>query len=594
MDNRYSINKNENGKITWISIEKPNGEVEIKKIKNTNDDTKYMEELRSINDEHNDFFSKLFAGEINLKKDSYFEKVKKQEQKQKYQEYKKTVKDNHKADNKMIKKIAAISTAAVLALTTIAYGIGTTAKLTKDSYAKSTSQNKDGEINEQNPQLLKIYEKLLQTKNGKKIVKQLQETDQWQSEYNTRMAKYKDADGDVLFLKAREVSAVQDISNAENTNFVSLDYDETRFCDYLSAGAVTHKGLYVSEENTGEYTLIHDENTRNEMKAEEDFALEAIKGKKTTKEIDNHFEELMETGLTYTASGVNVAYLGEGSNIVISDEGRSSKKLVKFIEKVKTNNEGANKLDSYAKSKDVTDKQRELIDKAWIEMDKQNINVDLKSRDKFDMETTEKGLRMHASIVPGGYLVGGTTTYTYVTKSGKTIKISKKEAIKKFGKEAVKEAEKKADANVKVDTDGDGKVDTSMNEANKKEEEKKEQLEQEADNYEKDYAQGRSDGYAGRSKAKNTPGYNAGYANGQKQKAAENEPDEIIEQKEEYKNAPAEKTTQTESSPTKETTPVQTQSAPVEQKVMTIERDGEVYETKIETTSKVRSYNAYV
>ena len=32
MDNRYSINKNENGKITWISIEKPNGEVEIKKI----------------------------------------------------------------------------------------------------------------------------------------------------------------------------------------------------------------------------------------------------------------------------------------------------------------------------------------------------------------------------------------------------------------------------------------------------------------------------------------------------------------------------------------------------------------------------------
>ena len=440
MDNRYSINKNENGKITWISIEKPNGEVEIKKIKNTNEDTKYMEELRSINDEHNDFFSKLFAGEINLKKDSYFEKVKKQEQKQKYQEYKKTVKDNHKADNKMIKKIAAISTAAVLALTTIAYGIGTTAKLTKDSYAKSTSQNKDGEINEQNPQLLKIYEKLLQTKNGKKIVKQLQETDQWQSEYNTRMAKYKDADGDVLFLKAREVSAVQDISNAENTNFVSLDYDETRFCDYLSAGSVTHKGLYVSEENTGEYTLIHDENTRNEMKAEEDFALEAIKGKKTTKEIDNHFEELMETGLTYTASGVNVAYLGEGSNIVISDEGRSSKKLVKFIEKVKTNNEGANKLDSYAKSKDVTDKQRELIDKAWIEMDKQNINVDLKSRDKFDMETTEKGLRMHAALVSGGYLIGGQNTYTYVTKSGKTIKISKKEAIKKFGKDAVKEA----------------------------------------------------------------------------------------------------------------------------------------------------------
>ncbi|MGN0993421.1 MAG: hypothetical protein ACI4PE_05855, partial [Bacilli bacterium] len=567
MENRYSICKDENGKIIWVSIENQNGEVEIKKIKNTTDNTKYMEELRSIDSEYNDFFNEFFGGEIELKKASYFENMKKAEQKQKYKEYKKSVKENHKADNKMMKKIAAISTAAVLALTTIAYGIGTTTKLSKESYAKSTSQSKDGEISEQNPQLLKIYEKLLKTKNGKKIVKQLQETDQWQSEYNERMAKYQDADGDVLFLKAREVSAVQDISNAENTNFVSLDYDETRFCDYLSAGAVTHKGLYVSEESTGEYTLIHDENTRNEMKTEEDFALSAIKGNKTTKEIDNHFEELMETGLTYTASGVNVAYLGEGSNIVISDEGRSSKKLVKFIEKVKTNNEGANKLDSYAKSKDVTDKQRELIDKAWIEMDKQNINVDLKSRDKFDMETTEKGLKMHAALVSGGYLIGGTTTYTYVTKSGKTIKISKKEAIKKFGKEAVKEAEKKADANVKVDTDGDGKKDTSMNEANKKEEEKKEQLEQEASNYEKDYAQGRSDGYAGRGKAKNTPGYNAGYANGQKQRAAENEPDEIIEKKEEYKNAPAEE----KSTPQTETTPTQTQSAPVEQKVMTIE-----------------------
>ena len=75
-----------------------------------------------------------------------------------------------------------------------------------------------------------------------------------------------------------------------------------------------------------------------------------------------------------------------------------------------------------------------------------------------------------------------------------------------------------------------------MYEANKKEEEeKKEQLEQAAHNYEKDYDQGHSDGYAGKAKAKNTPGYNCGYANGQKLREAENEPDEIIEIKfEEY------------------------------------------------------------
>lgn len=42
-------------------------------------------------------------------------------------------------------------------------------------------------------------------------------------------------------------------------------------------------------------------------------------------------------------SEVNVAYLGESFNIVISQNGASSKKLDKFIEKVKTNNDEATK-----------------------------------------------------------------------------------------------------------------------------------------------------------------------------------------------------------------------------------------------------------
>ena len=189
-----------------------------------------------------------------------------------------------------------------------------------------------------------------------------------------KIAKYADANGNVLFLKAREVSAVQDISNAEDTSFTSLDYDETRFCDYLSAGRQTTRGLYVSEESTGENTLIHDKETKNEMKNEENFALSAIKGEKTTAEIDAHYDELMQTGLTYTASGVNTAYLGEGSNTIISQNGASSSKLDEFINKVKTSNEGANKLDSYAKSKNVNKTQRKLIDEAWEEMDKEKCN----------------------------------------------------------------------------------------------------------------------------------------------------------------------------------------------------------------------------
>lgn len=575
MDNKYIVNKNENGKITWISIENSNGEVEIKKIKNIENNKEYMDQLRAVNSKYDDFFNKFIGGEYSLEKQKHFEKQIKQAQNK---EERKAFKEKKQSNNSLAKKVAALSMAAVLAVTSIGCGI-----IKKSDLQKSSSTSaKMLQVDEENPKLNAIYEELLKTENGKILVKELKETDKWQRDYNNKINKYKDANGDVLFLKAREVAAVQDISNAENTDFISLDYDETRFCDYLAAGAVTHKGLYVSEESTEEYKLIHDKDTKNEMKNEEDFALSAIKGKKTTKEIDKHFDELMETGLTYTASGVNVAYLGEGSNIVVSDEGRSSKKLAQFIEKVKTNNNGANKLDSYAKSKDVTKTERKLIDKAWKEMDKQNINVDLKSRDDFEMATTEKGLRKSTAkvAVNGGYLINSGGTYTYVTSTGKTIKVSRAEAIKKFGSSAVKKAENKADANVKVDTDGDGKKDTSMNEANKNEENKKDQLEEEARNYERDYAQGQADGYAGRSKAKNTPGYNAGYANGKLQREAENEPDEIIEKKEEYTSSPSE-----------EKTPSQPEEKSVEPAEETTSRQKvvqiETYENNNESTTEM-------
>ena len=141
MDNKYSINKNENGKITWVSIENQNGEVEIKKIKNINNDTKYMEELRGINVKYNDFFDKFFAGEINLKKDSYFEKAKKQEEKQIAKEKRKAIKEKKNPNNSLKKKIAAGTTVAVLALTALGYAyvkpLVQAMKWNKESYAKS-------------------------------------------------------------------------------------------------------------------------------------------------------------------------------------------------------------------------------------------------------------------------------------------------------------------------------------------------------------------------------------------------------------------------------------------------------------------------
>ena len=498
------------------------------------------------------------------------------------EQYKEYVLGVNPANKKLRNKIAAAGTAAVfgvgLLASQFAPSLVKAIKDDKNSYAKTTTSQS---IEENNSKLKKIYNQLAKTENGKKIVKQLQETDKFQESYNKKIAKYADANGNVLFLKAREVSAVQDISNAEDTSFTSLDYDETRFCDYLSAGRQTTRGLYVSEESTGENTLIHDKETKNEMKNEENFALSAIKGNKTTAEIDAHYDELMQTGLTYTASGVNTAYLGEGSNTIISQNGASSSKLDEFINKVKTSNEGANKLDSYAKSKNVTKTQRKLIDEAWEEMDKENINVDLKSRDAFDMTTTEKGKRVHEEImsVSGGYIVKSAgETYTYITSKGETIKVSREQAVKEFGESAVKKADQKSDQALGIP------------ELNKKADQEQEKLENKRDNYQSDYNQGRADGLAGKAKAKNTAGYNDGYANGQKQRQAESEPDEIIKEETEteikYDKEPAQNSepTQKSTQPTQSTQTTQ----PTRQKVEKVE----TYESQPEnevSVSKVRT-----
>lgn len=412
------------------------------------------------------------------------------------------------------KRIASFATAAVIAIA----GIGVAYHTAKPDEA--TAQNKiEKSIEKEDNQALKaIYKKLLETKDGEQIVKQLQETDKYQESYNKKLAKYPDGNGNVLFVKAREVAAVQDISNANDYSFTSMDSNEMRLCDYIEFGTVSTKGLYVSEEQTGENTLIHDKDTKKEMKSEEDFAISAIKGNKSTSEIDSHFDELMKTGLTYTASGVNVAYLGEGSNIVISQNGFASAKLDEFINKAKTNNDGFNKLDKGAREYVISKKQRKLVEQTWQIMDEKNIEASLKSRDEFDMTTTEKGKRVHDGImqVTGGYIIAGSNgTYKYVT-STKTVEVSRAEAVKQFGEAAVKKAEARADQAAGIP------------EKNKQGEKDKENLENKADNYEADYKLGQQDGFKGVAKRKNTAGYNAGYANGQLQKKASEEPDKVI------------------------------------------------------------------
>ena len=141
------------------------------------------------------------------------------------------------------KRIASFATAAVIAIS----GIGVAYHTAKQDEA--TAQNKiEKSIEKEDNQALKaMYKKLLETKDGEQIVKQLQETDKYQESYNKKLAKYPDGNGNVLFVKAREVAAVQDISNANDYSFTSMDSNEMRLCDYLEFGKVSTKGLYVSE-----------------------------------------------------------------------------------------------------------------------------------------------------------------------------------------------------------------------------------------------------------------------------------------------------------------------------------------------------------
>ena len=116
-------------------------------------------------------------------------------------------------------------------------------------------------------------------------------------------------------------------------------------------------------------------------------------------------------------------------------------------------------------------------------------------------------------------------------------KISREEAIKIFGEEIVKEAEQeqimKAKENNQINLEKQQLINEALEAIDNKRITLELEIDEKAKNYEQSYTQGRSDGYAGRAKAKNTPGYNAGYVIGQKLREAENEPDKSIERKEE-------------------------------------------------------------
>ncbi len=416
-----------------------------------------------------------------------------------------------KASPSLKQRVGAVTVAAVMMLS--AYIGPNLAKAYKDSKVYATKTEQDAKVS--NQKLNKLYEKLKKTENGETIVKQLKETDKFQKDFNKRMQNYPDENGNVLFLKAREVAAVQDISNAEDTDFISLDDNEPRVCDYLEAATYTTIGVYVSEESIGEHTLIHDKETSQEMKKEADYAIATMKGNTKTEEINNHYAKFNKTGFTYGAVGSNVAFLGYASNAVISQNGAASNELEKITTTATKDNKGLNNQNSHANaaSKSATPDQKRLINKVLKELDKNNINVNIKSRDDFSMETTEKGKKVKEQITINA---DGTYSYTEDNRTNTiTYRISREEAIKRFGLKIVKEAEKEADKKAGID------------EKNKQEEQQGQELEKQATAA---YNAGRDDALAGKpNQYPNNQSYCRGY--NETKETMNEQKEEIIEDK---------------------------------------------------------------
>ena len=486
-----------------------------------------------------------------------------------------------KANPELRKRIAAGVVLVAMAGAS-AFGVYKATSTPDKAYSDTkTEQSKDENINEENKQLKAIYKKLLKYEEGEDIIKYLQNIDKEQLQQNNRFLKTRDENNNALFYKAKELGSVHAIANGTNMNIPLLLPSDLVICEYLEACKVSTTGTYVTEQTSGFEDFIKDKETKEEYMTLVNPVQNLLDNKKgSEEEVKNAFAKLYQTPETYPEATSLSAY--DGLLAVSGLEGAIDGDTVeKYQKETKTNNAILNYEMKYITNKEKQTKKSSEIYNLTMEafeiMDEKNIKVNLKSRELFDASTTEKGKRMHNELL-GGITINTDGTVTIRTKSSTVTRtMSKAEAERIFGPSAVKNAENKADEAAGIP------------EKNKQEEAKKEQLEQEASNYESEFKQGDIDGYNGAPKAKNTPPYNAGYANGEKRKKAENEEPTVVEEEIIYNNEQTEPTKTNNQSTTHQTEPTKTTT----QQPMRLERDGVTYETQtIPTSSKVRSYKA--
>lgn len=535
MDNNYKVSFDKNGKINWISITKGN-EVIVKKIQNTDDNAKYMEQLKTIAQENPDFFAKYAQGEYQRVSAKSLEKKRQKIATSNYkQEKRQKPKDKKQSSFSLRTKAAALLISGVMGVSALV-GCGLNKKNTN---AETKAPVNIELIQDEDSQALKsIYEQLLQYENGEAYVKYLMEIDKKQAKWNNRLAQFPDANGNILQLKAEEWAAEHAVANATNPDVPVLLDADTVLCLYLIWSQYATEAVMVTNELNGVEKTIVNQDVKTAYTNVAEKAQKLLNGEKidSKESITKLYQAYPEAPSLLGYDGT-LTMLAQSAHITPED-------LEKYQEGVK-GNAVLNKVIEMIKAKQETEKNQKeimkLCQKAFIEMDKQNIKTDLFAREDFDISTSPLFEQIFGK--PGSLVDNGNGTYTKIvkTKKGKTkrVTMTKEQAIKSEGKDAVDKAIDKADATDKiVDTDKDGKADSTLDEAEEISKKEQQEVENTAAKVAAARAKGESDGKSGKSNSNpyasgtmEYDAYNRGWTSGHNEYLAGKEERELIETK---------------------------------------------------------------
>lgn len=530
------------------------------------------------------------------------------------------------------KKALAVTTALVVGAGVLVHADDIIALIKSDDATSKTVS--EYVINEEDPELRAVYEQLLQYEDGAEIVQELELIDDTHARINQIAIDNPDAKGKVAYIEAEEVAAIHDVYNADNIDTKTiLENEDTIRCNYFT-GQATLINLSQGSRDVQEIDgLFKDPELREQQIEIQDKTQKTLDNLNiATPGFINMLNEIygtrgsnpeLQSEVAFGQPGLAAAITPEMTGETLKNFQEASKKeggqLGELVEKASKDSK------KFAVEDNIVDIEKQaLINKALEIMDKKQklYNYD---RTDFDPSTTEKGKDMVKEMLGDiGITQGGDfVQYNKTTKTTK--KVSREEAVDKFGEDKVKEKEDK----VLVDTDGDGKNDKPLDDANKDEKDK-------ADSYAADYSKGYEAGQnafinGGSSRASSgsqgyRDGYAAGYANAKsvydQQVKEDNKTEEkFVEEKqtptpEPEVETPADETDdsytfdeefvpeskgsaytmrQEESAPVESNEPyvfeeTMVQEETTRQAPQTIERDGEMYDMQQgQTTSKTRS-----